>query len=134
MCDLLCRANINAANNQGETSLWLAALNGRAGVVDILCRNGADVDADNINGTTPLFMAAAWNHRDIAEILLKYEASKEKSSHTGMKPYGVARDPAIQDLVVPERFRESLIASRSSSKATKNNKTKSTTKLDLMAL
>ncbi len=51
-------ADVNAATNEGITPLMLAAMTGKAGIVDYLIGKGADINARDITGWTPLFYAS----------------------------------------------------------------------------
>ena len=50
-------ANVNAADEDGETPLMVAVKKGNAPVVDVLLASGAKVNAKNANGETALMMA-----------------------------------------------------------------------------
>ena len=67
---LAAGADVNAKNDDGVTSLHLAALDGRKEVVELLIAKGADVNAkDNDVGFTPLDMA---NKTETADLLRKH--------------------------------------------------------------
>jgi ankyrin repeat protein len=51
-------ADINAKNDEGETSLHLAVRRGDSGMVELLIANHADVNAKTETGLTPLKVAA----------------------------------------------------------------------------
>ena len=88
---LEAKANIEAVNNEGVTSLMKAAQNGHAEVVRLLLAPPGSADADKAanNGLTPLVMAAFKNRGAAAEALLAGGATK------GLRtPFGTAAEAA----------------------------------------
>jgi ankyrin repeat protein len=67
---LLLGANVNAANQDGDTALILAAANGRTNIVSVLIAAGADVKAANQDGNTALTLATREGHDETAFRLL----------------------------------------------------------------
>jgi ankyrin repeat protein len=65
-------ANVNAANNNGDTPLHEAALNGHKDVANLLLAHKADVNARNHKGDTPLHAATVSGHDEVAELLREY--------------------------------------------------------------
>src|SRR5262249_5162833 len=63
-CLLDLGGNINAANQQGDTALHIAAGLAANRVVQFLVEHGADLQAKNKNGQTPLGVATAAPARD----------------------------------------------------------------------
>ena len=63
--------DINSKNNQGDTSLHLASLEGHVSVVDMLIAKGAQVNAENTLGATPLNCAIynIGDDSDVAKLL-----------------------------------------------------------------
>lgn len=53
------------------TPLHHAALCGKANIIELLLKNGADVNAHNISGTTPLKLAVEGDYYDAARLLLE---------------------------------------------------------------
>ncbi|WP_341815111.1 ankyrin repeat domain-containing protein [Wolbachia endosymbiont (group A) of Chalcis sispes] len=68
-------ANINAKDKNGNTSLHLAAMNGKIDVAKVLLKHNADVNAKNNEGKTALYYAAKYNHQELVELLLAHGAS-----------------------------------------------------------
>ena len=58
-------ADVNAANQDGQTALHLAALEGDSRMVALLLRHGAHPTPVNVSGGTPLTAAAALGHAAI---------------------------------------------------------------------
>ncbi|MDG4816540.1 ankyrin repeat domain-containing protein [Micromonospora sp. WMMD956] len=69
-------ADPNAADRDGTTPLYLAALHNKPVAVRILLDAGADPDVEGGRGDegTPLTGAAAWGHADIVRELLTHGA------------------------------------------------------------
>ncbi len=71
---LAAGAAANAANKEGETPLYLAALQGRAEVVGTLLQHGADKNSATREGWTPLHAA---HGGEVARALVEAGANKE---------------------------------------------------------
>jgi len=78
-------ADVNAANEDGQTAMHMAAFSGADGVVQFLADNGATVDGQDKRGETPWSMAAGLSpvlryrgqygtHESTAKLLLKLGA------------------------------------------------------------
>ena len=64
-------ADVNQANNNGATPLYIASQDGRAEVVSLLLsKEGVDVNAALSDGATPLYIASQKGHTDIVNLLL----------------------------------------------------------------
>lgn len=78
MVELLLRhkANIEAKENTGKTSLhWAASFNHKA-VVEVLLINKADVNPRDKHNETPLKKAAQQGYKDVANLLQQYGAKQ----------------------------------------------------------
>ena len=72
-------ADLDKANNDGWTPLWIASQNGHLEVVRLLVEAGADMYmAVNTGGgaVTPLWIARRRDHDDIVWILLRAGATR----------------------------------------------------------
>ena len=58
-------------DNEGNTSLHLAALNNRVGHAEILLRMGADLLLSNDYGFTPLHFAAQLGAKEMVQVFLQ---------------------------------------------------------------
>ena len=65
--------DINSVNLYGSTPLHLAAIKGKADVVEYLIKYGADKTTTTIDGKTPLFKAAESGHKDTVKLLIGAE-------------------------------------------------------------
>jgi ankyrin repeat protein len=64
-------ADVNKANNDGTSPLFVASCNGHCDVVEALLCGGADVNKARNDGMTPLIMASCNGHCDVVEALLR---------------------------------------------------------------
>ena len=73
-------ADINKANNDGATPLFIASEKGRAEVVRVLAERGVDINKANNDGESPLRSAQACNQFKIKIIRLLECAHAQQSS------------------------------------------------------
>ena len=66
---------MNAKDNNGETPLHAAALNGHKEIAELLIEKGADLNAKNVVGMTPLHYATT---KEIADLLRKHGGKTKK--------------------------------------------------------
>ena len=93
---LAYRANVNAANDEGNTALIYAARYNHPETVLLLfspqlMQYRADVNAQNNLGETALYWAALKGYAPIVKILLAYDADKNIKTKAGMTAMDVAR-------------------------------------------
>ena len=69
------RALLEATTPQGHCALHVAALNGHAGVVNMLLKEGADRDMKTRFGKTPLACAESANHHEVIKLLTPEKAT-----------------------------------------------------------
>ena len=93
------KADVNAKNNDGQTSLELAASLGYADIVKTLLANNADVNTKDNDGQTPLHLAASGDHKDVVELLLANKADVNAKNNDGLTPLQLAEDPGFADVV-----------------------------------
>ena len=62
-------ADVNQANNNGQTPMWIAAGNGHSDTVKVLASLHADVNQAENNGATPLRIATQKGKEDTAAVL-----------------------------------------------------------------
>ncbi|USG61367.1 ankyrin repeat domain-containing protein [Sneathiella marina] len=98
------KAQIDLADNLGNTALMQAAAYGSVDVLNILLENKAKIDAENRQGETALIKAAQAGHLDAVQLLLDNQANIEISDFTGR----TALDYADQNRhrAVAKRLRE----------------------------
>src|SRR6056300_309557 len=78
-------ANVNAANDEGDTPLHRAAQYGHTQTAIALIERGADVNATDYDEATPLHLAVQYGHTEIAIALMDRGAdvhAKNKRSWT----------------------------------------------------
>ncbi len=68
---ILAGANVNAANNYGQTALIYASWKGYKDIVEILINASADIHAINRWGTNALINAVLKGHKEIVQILIE---------------------------------------------------------------
>ena len=66
------KADANAKNNDGDTPLHLAAMEGNVDLAKLLLANKAEVNAKDNIGWTPLHFAAVKGHKDVVELLRQH--------------------------------------------------------------
>jgi ankyrin repeat protein len=76
-------ASVHARNEDGDTPLIYAAVQGNAQVVKLLLAAGADVEAQNPHGITALMEAAFWGNLEAVEILIRHGARLECQDRAG---------------------------------------------------
>ena len=69
------RALLEATTEHGHCALHVAALNGHAGVVNMLIKAGADSQAKTRFGKTPLACAESGNHHEVIKLLTPEKAT-----------------------------------------------------------
>lgn len=86
-------AEINGLDENGETPLTLAILNGQSAATAFLLERGADIEARNRGGFTPLHAAAYVDDVDAAERLLAKGADVgDRRNKAGVSPLSVAAE------------------------------------------
>jgi ankyrin repeat protein len=83
-------ADVNQLNNDGDSPLYLAALNGDSEMVKLLLEKNPDIDKENSNSFTAFYTAAAKGYTEIVKLLLKSGAAVDKSVN-GFTPLQAAK-------------------------------------------
>jgi hypothetical protein len=76
-------ADVNAANDHGETALIRAASHGQAETINLLLERGADPNAKSAEGMTALIRAALCGHAEVARLLLSRGAERAAKDRFG---------------------------------------------------
>ncbi len=87
-------ADVNVAESDGDTALWIATTESSTEVMKALLKKGADPNVPSksmgFNGDTPLHMAAMNGLIDAVKVLLDYGASPAIRNAAGRTPLEVA--------------------------------------------
>ena len=76
-------ARVELPRAKGVTGLMLAAVEGRASIVEELIRSGADVNAKSDKGTTALMLASEEGHADCVKLLIDAGAAVDAKNEDG---------------------------------------------------
>lgn len=96
---VLPRAEINARNEHGMTSLMRAARHGHVRMVRILLERGADPNVARGDNFTALSLAAFFGHTEIVEVLLNHGARTDVATRFGTSPHMWAKARSFGDVV-----------------------------------
>ena len=99
-------AEVDKANENCQTPLYIACQNGHVDTARLLLDNGAEVDKANENGVTPLYIACEKGHIDVARLLLEKGANVDKAKKDGAIE---ANESTIQVMQNPPPPRHDLL-------------------------
>ena len=93
-------ADVNHANENGDTPLTYAAFMGHLEIVDLLIEKGAQVNAKGLAGWTPLHLATQRGHKKITELLIEKGADINATTEDGFggTPLDVAKDNLVDTI------------------------------------
>ncbi|CAI0650812.1 unnamed protein product [Colletotrichum noveboracense] len=94
-------AYIDIRDKPGCTPLLYAVANENPRIVEILCKQGADIQAKGEDGRDPLFIALSMGHELIARQLLFYGADVTSTMEGGYTPLLIAAYREYDDLAEP---------------------------------
>jgi len=77
--------DVNKADDDGDTLLYMAAEEGHEAVVKALIEAGADVNKADNDGKTPLYMAAQEGHEAVVKALIAGGTDSERRGCGEMK-------------------------------------------------
>ncbi|XP_042824227.1 ankyrin repeat domain-containing protein 27 isoform X1 [Panthera tigris] len=77
---------VNVTNQDGFSPLHVAALHGRADLVPLLLKHGANAGARNVNQAVPLHLACQKGHFQVVKYLLDSNAKPNKKDISGNTP------------------------------------------------
>lgn len=92
-------SSINDSGAANQTLLHYAAMKGHLEVIKYLIIQGADVNAQDANGLTPVHIAANFNYKDVIEVLLKNGATYNAVDKFYRRPFEMANDKNIINLL-----------------------------------
>jgi hypothetical protein len=86
--------DINAASENGETPLIIAASNNHTDIVRSLLEAGADINIRRRDGMTALICASIFGHTEIVKALLEYRPDVDIEDRVGLnaKQWAIAKD------------------------------------------
>ena len=91
---------VNKADNNGVTPLYIAVIEGHSEVVQLLlAKKGIDVNAADNNGVTPLYIAAYKGHVNVIERLVEDGADVNKANINGVTPLYIAAKEGHSEVV-----------------------------------
>ncbi len=96
---LAAGADVNQANEEGATPLFIASANGHAEVVTKLLAANASVDRAENNGVTPLYIACEQGHAEIVTKLLAANATVDQADNDGVTPLSTACERGHTEVV-----------------------------------
>ena len=92
-------SDINKANTNGTTPLYIAAQDGHQSVVEFLVKSGADTNKATTDGVTPLIRSLVRQYPEIALLLVNYGAYLNISTPIGRSALGLAIERGYMELV-----------------------------------
>jgi len=93
------RSILESESDRKETPLARAAARGRAAVVQLLAKGGADVEHKNFWGQSPLQLAAHGGHAGSAAVLLEAAANVNSAAQDGTTPLHTACERGFPQVV-----------------------------------
>ena len=84
--------DINVPDNAGNTPFQIAALDGYAGVVQLLLDAGCDIDCKNIDKDTPLIDAVENGKLEVVRLLLKAGLDPRQTNAFGKEPLDLVNE------------------------------------------
>jgi len=96
---ILAGSDVNAARDNGQTAIWLAAQFGHEECIKELVKHKANVNARNCDGQTPVFISAQSGHLHCLEVLVKLKADPLVLDMDGQSPLDLAKGNGRQDCV-----------------------------------
>lgn len=85
-------ADVNEANDEGDSPLHTAVWEGHAGIAELLLKRGAAVNAVNEKGETPLHWAAEKGLHGMVWLLLEQRAAVNAKDEDGQTPLHYAAE------------------------------------------
>jgi len=92
-------ADVNAADDTGQTALMVASMSNRLEKVKFLIANGADVNASSSSGLTALHYTALENHYQIAQILIENKAKVDAEMKYSSTDGSSKIDPVVWEYI-----------------------------------
>jgi len=93
------KVNVNAFNENGESTLHLASRNGQNEIVKYLIANRADVNVKNKFGASPLHKALLWKRFEVAKTLISNKANPNQTNKEGISCLRLAEERDYADIV-----------------------------------
>lgn len=94
--------DLNWANKDRQTPIWVAVWNGHPETLEVLLAAGASVDALTISGISPLMQAVICHKTACVKVLLKYEAD------TTLRHPGDGDDLTALDMALERNYKDCI--------------------------
>ena len=99
---LAAGADIEAKDNEGNTALHRAVIEGKAGYIPFLLTAGADIMVVDNNGFSALHLAAFWRREESIQVLLAAGADPKVKDKSGKTPLDLAQNS--EELIDTEAY------------------------------
>ena len=91
--------NPNAADENGDTPIHMAAYHGHTEIVKILAPLTDNPNAPNDSGRTPIYRAAYDGNTEIVKILAPLTDTPNAPNNQGKTPFAVAKNEEIRGIL-----------------------------------
>lgn len=109
-CSLILQgANVNVKDPQGNSLVYIAAINGYLDILKILVEHSANFEVANANGFKPIYAAAYYNQLDVLKYLVQIGADLGSQSYIFMNIAVKNNDIVLVSLLLGRGFEVNAI-------------------------